>query len=93
MPTSGSINLLQWVTELRKTSLLTRLLIYYKRILKDMNQQPATEIDIRDTQGEILNKGTSLFLAHGSVLVSQHGSSQKMSQKAVLRGFYGDIII
>ena len=58
-----------------------------------MNQQPAKEIDIRDTQGEILNKGTSLFLAHGSILVPQHGSSQKMSQKAVLRGFYGDIII
>lgn len=45
MPTSGSINLLQWVTELRKTSLLTRLLIHYKRILKDMSQQPDKEID------------------------------------------------
>ena len=44
---SGSINLLEWLTqELRETCLLTRLPIYYKKILKDTNQQPDKEIYI-----------------------------------------------
>ena len=43
-PFSGLINLLERLTELNKTHLLTRLLIYYKSILKDMIQNPDEEI-------------------------------------------------
>ena len=39
----GLIKLLEWLTELRKTHLPIRLL-YYKRILEDLNQQPCEEI-------------------------------------------------
>ena len=40
----GLINLLEWLIELRKTNLPTRLPVYYKRILEDLNQQPHEEI-------------------------------------------------
>ena len=40
----GLINLLEWLTELRKTNLPTRLPVYYERILEDLNQQPHEEI-------------------------------------------------
>lgn len=40
-----SINLLEQLRELEKTCLLTGLQIYYKRILKDMNQQPDEEMN------------------------------------------------
>ena len=43
-PSLGLINLLEWLTELRETRLLGRLPTYYKRILKDMNQQPDEEM-------------------------------------------------
>ena len=40
----GLINLLEWLTELRKTHLPIRLPVYYKRISEDLNQQPHEEI-------------------------------------------------
>ena len=42
----GSVSWLERLTELKKTLLLTRLSIYYKRILKDMNQEPDEEIHL-----------------------------------------------
>ena len=43
-PSLGLINLLEQLTELNKTCLLTRLPIYYKSILEDMIQKPDEEI-------------------------------------------------
>ena len=43
-PSLGLINLLEQLTELNKTCLLTRLPIYYKSILKDMIQKLDEEI-------------------------------------------------
>lgn len=45
-PSLGSINLL----ELRKTRVLTRLPIYYKRMLKDTNQQPYEKVHRAESQ-------------------------------------------
>ena len=49
-PSLGSINLLESLTELRKTHLLTRLPIYYERMLKDTNQQPDEKIHRAESQ-------------------------------------------
>ena len=40
----GWIHLLEWLTELRKNHLLTRLLMFYTRTLKAMHQQPGEEM-------------------------------------------------
>lgn len=52
-PSLGSINLLEWLRELRKTCFLSRLLIYYKE-----NKSIARR---RDTQGKVPNKGASVL--------------------------------
>ena len=39
----GLISFLKWLTDFRKSCLLTRLPIYYRRTLKDINQQPDEE--------------------------------------------------
>ena len=75
-PTLVWVNFLEWLTKLRKICLLARLPIYYKRTLKDMNQQPDEE-----TQGEVLNKGASVLAElgtpHGSILALQVKALQK----------------
>ena len=43
-PSLGLINLLEWLTELRKSHLPPRLPVYYKRILKDLAQHPDEQI-------------------------------------------------
>ena len=48
--TLGSINLLERLTELRKPVYSLDCLFYYKRILKDRNQQPDEEIDRERSQ-------------------------------------------
>ena len=57
-PFSDSINLLEQLMELKKTHLHTRLLIYYKRILKVMNQQPNEGTHV---SGKIPNSHVLLF--------------------------------
>ena len=72
MPSLGLINLLEWLTELRKTCLLTRLPIYCKRILKDMNQQPDEEVHRARSQ-------TKEFLSSWSLGPCSNGGTWKCS--------------
>lgn len=69
-PSPGLINLLEWLIELEKTHLLTRLSIYYKRILQNT---------IRWKWGKFPPKRTSVFLE----LRAWHGGPQKPSASPV----------
>lgn len=89
-PSPGLINLLEWLIELGKTHLLTRLSIYYKRILQNTT---------RWKWGKFPPKGTSVFLErrawHGGIQKPSASPVWKLSkkgQKAVLWVFEGSFI-
>ena len=86
----GSINLLEWLIELRKTRLLTRLPINYKRILKVTKQQPDREIHMATSQTKEILSSWSLgpgMVALGSVLVPSWGNFLKRAIKLSFWGF------
>ena len=68
-PFSDSINLLEQLMKLKKTHLHTILLIYYKRILKVMNQQPNEGTHV---SGKVPNSHVPLFATPWTT-VSVHG--------------------
>lgn len=78
-PSWGSISLLEELTELRKTCLLTRLPTYYKRILKDIHQQSDKIHGLRSY------KGTSVVMAdeaeHGGMWKCSGSPTWKISEK------------
>ena len=91
IPSLGSINFLEQLTELRKTHLLTRLPIYYKRMLKNMNQQPDEAIHRARFQ-------TKKLCPRGAQGMARWHSEAfcfpdvKRGRKAVLLGLYGGFI-
>ena len=89
------INLLEQLIVLKKTHLLTRLLIYYKRILKDTNEQPDEDIHRARPGTRVLLSSWNLGLykvARRSILVPWCGSCLKKGQRVVLWCLYGGFI-
>ena len=78
-PSWRSISLLEELTELRKACLLTRLPVYYKRMLKDIPQQPEKMHGLRSY------KGTSVVMAdeagHGGMWKCSDSLTWKISEK------------
>ena len=87
----GSINLLEWLIELWKTYLLSRLPSFLKKILKDRNQQPDEMIHRARSQTKESLSSWSWW--YSKEFCSPVWRFSKKGQKTVLLGFYGGFVM
>ena len=86
------MNFLEWLTELKKTCLLTGLLIYY-----NMNQQPDEDIHMARSQAKHWKQNIvalELGIQHSSIWKRSGSPVWELSGKrgqAVLLGVYGGV--